>query len=179
MKLHLGCGDKHIPGFVHIDVQPFPQVDHVAPVEKLPLIEDDSVELIYACHILEHFGRHNVLNVLKEWYRILKPGGILRLAVPDFAAIVEVYNNEKFLDGYSGLIGLLCGGQRHSFDYHNMMFDKNLLTSFLHQANFTTVRPWDWRKTEHSFLDDYSQAYLPHMDKDNGVLMSLNLEAIK
>ena len=37
----------------------------------------------------------------------------------------------------------------------------------------------DWRDTEHSELDDFSQSYLPHMDKDNGKLMSLNIEAVK
>jgi hypothetical protein len=47
------------------------------------------------------------------------------------------------------------------------------------QAGFSEVRRWDWRNTEHSEVDDYSQAHLPHMDKENGRLMSLNLEAIK
>jgi hypothetical protein len=41
------------------------------------------------------------------------------------------------------------------------------------------VSKYDWRDTEHSELDDFSQSYLPHMDKDNGKLMSLNIEAVK
>lgn len=179
MKLHLGCGEKYIPGFVHIDVQPFPQVDHVAPVEKLALIQDGTVDLIYACHVLEHFGRHEIHNVLCEWQRALKDGGILRLAVPDFAAVVKVYKEDRFRDGYSGLLGLLCGGQRHSFDYHNMIFDEELLVYYLKKAGFRETRLWDWRKTEHAHIDDYSQSYLPHLAKENGTLMSLNMEAVK
>ena len=46
------------------------------------------------------------------------------------------------------------------------------------EAGFARVRRWDWRATEHAGIDDYSQAYLPHMDKENGTLVSLNLEAI-
>ena len=45
--------------------------------------------------------------------------------------------------------------------------------------NFKEVNYFDWRKTEHSHIDDFSQCYLPHMDKDNGLLMSLNIEAKK
>jgi len=46
-------------------------------------------------------------------------------------------------------------------------------------VGFKEVVRYDWRKTEHFYVDDYSQAYLPHMDKTNGKLMSLNVEAIK
>jgi hypothetical protein len=53
------------------------------------------------------------------------------------------------------------------------------LTRLLEDAGFTEIRHWDWRCTEHAHIDDYSQAYLPHLDKDNGLLMSLNLEAVK
>jgi len=44
---------------------------------------------------------------------------------------------------------------------------------------FCDVRVYDWKSTEHFYVDDYSQAYLPHMDKTNGKLMSLNVEATK
>ena len=44
---------------------------------------------------------------------------------------------------------------------------------------FKFVERWDWRKTEHSDVDDFSQCYLPHMDKDNGMMMSLNIKGIK
>jgi len=77
------------------------------------------------------------------------------------------------------LIGLVSGGQKTKFDYHKMIFDKRLLTNILRKCGFYDIREWDWRKTDHSNVDDYSQAYLPHMDKENGLLMSLNLEAKK
>ena len=78
-------------------------------VEKLDFISDNSVELIYACHLLEHFGRYSFEGVLREWYRVLEQGGILRLAVPDFASCARIYYEEGLLDGLSG-VSLSCVG---------------------------------------------------------------------
>lgn len=178
LKLHLGCGAKYIPGFIHIDVIADDHIHHQGSVCKLPYT-DDCVDLIYAAHVLEHFGRQEVVGVLQEWHRVLKSGGILRVAVPDFSACAKIYYEEGLQDGLTGLIGLICGGQRDHYDYHKMIFDEPFLTALLQVAGFHEVRRWDWRLTEHAHIDDYSQAYLPHMDKDNGTLMSLNLEAVK
>jgi len=178
IKLHLGCGQRHIPGFVHIDVQPAPHVDIVGPVERLPM-DDASVSLIYACHVLEHFGRYSYKTVLKEWFRVLDPGGILRLSVPDFAACAGIYYENGLADGLSGLVGLIIGGQRNEHDFHKMIFDEDFLRRDLVETGFREVRRWDWRATEHAGVDDYSQAFIPHMRKEDGRLMSLNLEAVK
>lgn len=178
IKLHLGCGDRYIPGFVHIDIIDAEHIDHCCPVDHLDFA-DNSVGLIYASHVLEHFGRFEVDAVLKEWFRVLEPGGILRLSVPDFVAVVEMYESEGLQDGMSGLVGLICGGQRNPYDFHKIIFDEPFLTTLLRRAGFRECRRWDWRKTEHAHIDDFSQAYLPHKDKEHGRHMSLNLEAVK
>jgi predicted SAM-dependent methyltransferase len=178
-KLHLGCGTRYIPEFTHIDIAPAPHVDHVADIRHLDFIADNSVETIYACHVLEHFGRFEYMDVLREWNRVLRPGGILRLSVPDFAVCAEVYYEQGLADGLTGLIGLICGGQRDSHDFHKMIFDRELLTKNLISTGFRDVRAWDWRTTEHAHIDDFSQAYIPHMEKVTGRQMSLNLEGIK
>lgn len=178
MKLHLGCGKKYIPDFKHVDLQSFDHIDCTTSVDNLSFAEDDSVELIYASHVLEHFGRHEYKEVLKEWFRVLSPNGVLRIAVPSFDAVVEYYTKKEA--NLHLLLGLLVGGQKvGQFDYHKMVFDKKLLTEALHEVGFSVVREYDWKKTEHWDIDDYSQAYLPHMDKEKGMLMSLNLEAVK
>lgn len=176
MKLHLGCGKKYIPGFVHVDLEDHPHIDYRIPVDNLTFAPNASVELIYASHVLEHFGRNEVDKVMKEWFRVLKKGGILRLAVPDFEAVCTRYHKTGSL---GELIGLVCGGQRNEYDFHKMVFDEKLLAEKLLQAGFTSVSRYDWRLTEHAGIDDYSQAYLPHMDKERGQLMSLNVEAVK
>ena len=179
MKLHLGCGKRIIAGFVNIDALAQPHVDRVMDVRRLEGIPDGAAELVYASHILEHFGRHEYMAVLGEWRRVLKPGGILRLSVPDFAACAALYYEQGLVDGLTGLVGLVSGGQRDIFDFHKMIFDRELLTKSLLTAGFSAVRPWDWRVTEHAHIDDYSQAYIPHLDKGKGRHMSLNLEGIK
>jgi predicted SAM-dependent methyltransferase len=178
MKLHLGCGSRYIPGFIHVDAMAAPHVDIVGPVEKLAMA-DNSASLIYASHVLEHFGRFEYKAVLQEWFRVLKPGGILRLSVPDFAACAAIYYESGLADGLSGLVGLVVGGQRDGYDFHKMIFDEGFLRRALLETGFREVRRWDWRMTEHAGVDDYSQAYLPHLQKETGRQMSLNIEAVK
>ena len=173
MKLHLGCGKRHIPGYVHIDVVDYPHVDHVSSIDNLSYLQDRSVEVIYNCHVLEHFKRRELQRVLREWYRVLVPGGTLRSAVPDFAALCEVYSRNPDL----GLvIGPIFGRQDYLYNIHYNMFDFQTLGNQLEEAGFRDVRRYDWRETDHAGVDDFSQAYIPHMDKESGVLISLNVE---
>ena len=178
MKLHLGCGKKFIEGFKHVDLLDFGHIDYKTSVDDLYFAEDNSIDVIYAAHVLEHFGRLEYKDVLKEWFRVLKPNGILRVSVPSFEAVIEYYT--KHDNNLELLLGLLVGGQKvGQYDYHKMLFDKKLLSKDLKELGFKSVGLYDWKQTEHSNTDDFSQAYLPHMDKENGLLMSLNIEAIK
>lgn len=176
MKLHLGCGKRFIPGFVHIDAIDYPHVDHVASIDNLSFLPSESVDLIYNCHVLEHFRRRDVGRVLTEWRRVLKPGGILRISVPDFAMLCEVYQRHKRLDL---VIGALFGRQDYLYNIHYNVFDFHTISQELKAAGFENIRRYDWRETEHAGIDDYSQAYIPHMDKENGVLISLNVEGTR
>ena len=176
MKLHLGCGKRFIPGFFHIDGIDGTNIDHVWSIDDIGFIEDNSIDIIYACHVVEHFKRARLPDVLKEWYRVLKKEGKLRLAVPDFEAIVKVYNKYKDLDL---VIGPLYGGQNYLYNIHYNTFDFDSLNGYLERAGFNQVNRYDYRETEHSSIDDFSQAFIPHMDKENGILISLNVEAVK
>jgi predicted SAM-dependent methyltransferase len=175
-KLHLGCGKVYIPGFIHVDLMDFDHIDYKIPADKLDVFEDGSVDFIYACHILEHFKRKEVEDVLKEWFRVLKPGGVLRLSVPGFEEIVAIYQRYGDL---KLVLGPLVGGQTYLYNFHYMVFDFNLLSELLKKAGFKNVYRYDWKKTEHADIDDFSQAYIPHMDKEHGMPVSLNVEAIK
>jgi predicted SAM-dependent methyltransferase len=176
MKLHLGCGKRHIPGFVHIDAIDYPHVDHVSTIDSLSFIPSDSVDLIYNCHVLEHFRRRDVGRVLTEWRRVLRPGGTLRISVPDFAMLCEVYRRYQKLDQ---VIGALFGRQDYLYNIHYNVFDLDSVSRDLQSVGFVDVHRYDWRDTEHAHVDDYSQAYIPHMDKENGILISLNVECRK
>ena len=63
--------------------------------------------------------------------------------------------------------------------YHKTTYDWKELEKVLSLVGFKNIRFYDWRETEHSEFDDHSQAYIPHMDKENGTLISLNVECDK
>lgn len=173
LKLNLGCGTRKIHGFINIDTREEVDPDIIGDITNLNY---KDVDLIYACHVLEHFPKNKTIEILKNWYDILRIDGILRLSVPDFEAIVEYY---KYTKDLKDLYTLLYGGQKYDQDYHYNCFDFKTLSGLLTNIGFKKVQRYDWRNTEHHYIDDYSQAYLPHMDKINGKLMSLNVEAIK
>jgi len=176
MKLHLGCGRKRIEGFIGVDIQKSNNPDVVADIRDLRCFDDGSVDTIYACHVLEHVYRSDCLGVLRSWYKLLKPQGILRLAVPDFESVVKLYMQGVKL---SVLIGNFYPKNVSPENTHYYTWDFDSLQEDLQTVGFNNVHRYNWRDTEHADLDDYSQAYYPHMDKENGVLRSLNVEATK
>jgi len=177
ISLHLGCGKIRIPGYVNVDILPNRSVDVVADLKKLPW-GDASVDRIYSCAAIEHFGRREWTAVLGEWARVLKPGAELKVSTADFESAIARYGVKHNLEE---LLGLLIGGQKDDYDWHGMIFDFDTLRAGLERAGFDEVRRYDWRHADVGRLgiDDFSQAYLPHMDKENGQLMMLNVAAVR
>ncbi len=176
MKLHIGCGQKYLPGFKHVDVLEAEHIDFVCDASNLQMIDDGSVSEIYACHILEHVKRDDALSVLREWCRVIKQGGEIKIAVPDFEAVTAEY---AMIKDASRLQGLLYGGQNYEYNFHFVAYDFEMLKSLLENAGFHDVGRYDWREFLPSDYDDFSRAYMPHMDFENGRLMSLNVKAKK
>ena len=198
MRLHLGCGKRKIPGYTNVDIDQHHEPDLVADVFKLDAgtkrisqneflrvaFDSESADVIYACHVLEHAGRHEYKAALKRWHEVLKPGGTLRLSVPDLGKVFEHYSD--YLPEMDKFLGFLYGGQKTEHDYHKMGWDEASLTRDLIEAGFKDVRRYDRDKTEHADVDDASACYLPHIKdcKDmaeyrQGRLLSLNVEASK
>jgi len=91
MKINMGCGWRNFgDDWVHIDGGSYEHLDY-HDICSLPF-EDETVDVIYASHVIEYFNRTEILSVLKEWKRVLKPGATLRLAVPDFESLVRLYS---------------------------------------------------------------------------------------
>ena len=187
IKLHLGCGKRYIPGYVNIDIQEYPTVDIVTDVMTLPF-EENTVDLIYSCGMLEHFGvnrnlqffRHTAwTDVLDYWHTLLKPGGMVYISVPDFEAVCHEYLENRDLPS---LYGFLQSGQDNEEDLHGMVFDFDLFSKGLEAAGFVDVKRYNWKEFEPfvgTDFDDFSAAYLPHMDFENGRQMMLNICAVK
>lgn len=179
MKLHLGCGPRHIPGYFHIDSVNYDHVDLVGDIRDLSQFESGSVSLIYACQVLEYFDREEVPKVLKEWLRALAVGGVLRLSVPNFEVICNLYKSGFQLSWFLGTLYGKIKNDEHGFIYHKTTYDEKSLSDLLIDNGFIEPRLWDWRETEHSHIDDFSQAYFPHMEKERGILFNLNMEVLK
>jgi predicted SAM-dependent methyltransferase len=175
VKLYIGCGHKRIHGFKHIDIDPNVQPDIVDDC-RLTRLKYTDIEYIYTCHTFEHLQRREAQTVLDVWYHALRPGGMLRISVPDFQAIAEYYICYKDL---SVLQNMLHGDLKNEFQVHYASYDEKTLTAMLVKVGFKDIKRYDPRKTEHGYIDDLANARLPHMDLANGKLMSLNLECIK
>jgi predicted SAM-dependent methyltransferase len=82
LRLNVGCGGRRLPGYTGVDVIPRPAADIVSPADAIPL-PSNSVEEILAIHVVEHVHQWEVPSLLKEWFRLLKPGGRLVMEMPD------------------------------------------------------------------------------------------------
>jgi SAM-dependent methyltransferase len=177
VKINLGCGDRPISGFLNVDCRDIVGIEYPnTEIDKLACFSDDFADYAYASHVLEHIPREKTMLTLLEWNRILKVGGMLRIAVPDWDSIVKLYSKTHDL---TNLINFTYGGREDPSNCHYRAFNYEILKTLLWEAGFKRISRYDWRETEHADHDDFSQAYVPHMDTENGILMSLNVQCVK
>jgi SAM-dependent methyltransferase len=131
LRLNLGSGATPLEGFENWDI--------LKGRPAFPLaLPDDSVDELRASHILEHFSHKQVLEVLADWVRVLKPGGMLRIAVPDLSKIVEGY--KAGID--ANYMAYLMGGHVDEHDYHRCVFDRGSLEAAMRGAGLVAIHPW-------------------------------------
>ena len=131
VKLNLGCGDVKADGYTNIDRK--------SGSEAYPLTcNDNSVDEIRASHLLEHFGHRELRKVLMNWVSKLKVGGVLKIAVPDYADV-----SKRYLDGEKiNTQQFICGGQLDDDDYHKSIFDKASLSAMLDFVGLIDIKHW-------------------------------------
>lgn len=168
LKLNLGCHDRVVPGFKGMDIDHYPGVDYVGDVGNLSRFKDGEVSEILASHILEHFPHTKTLDVLKEWRRVLKSGGILYVSVPDFKQMVKLYHSHGLEDWIQNMI---CGDQVYATAYHYAIFDEARLSGLLLAAGFSEASRVE---TFGISEDDCSN----NRDNAGGELASLNMVAV-
>ena len=162
------------PGYVNVDLLDAPHVHIQRPLDDLSIFADASVDLVYACHCLEHFGYRHSRMVVEEWARVLRPGGVLRLSVPDFALLSRAY-----LEGVPlrEIQGLVLGGQDYRLNFHAALFDEAALRDLMSAAGLVEIAPWDPATVDwHGFVDE-SGHLLEVAGKS--VPLSLNLQGRK
>ncbi|MCK4528618.1 methyltransferase domain-containing protein [candidate division WOR-3 bacterium] len=139
-QLNLGCGEQILKGkWVNVDIRTLKGVDILCDIKCLPFKDSTFVKL-WASDVLEHNPRLDIEGALKEWYRVLKKGGILTLKIPNLKTIASNY--------ICGLIDcaefsrLIYGNQEGNdiANFHKSGFDSFYIKKLLRKAGFKTEK---------------------------------------
>ena len=133
IRLNLGAGDCPLPLYQNLDIKSGKDVQTLD-------YADNSVDEVRASHLLEHFPHGQTVAIVQEWVRVLKPGGTIRISVPDFDKIQEVYNSRGSYD--VPIEAFLMGGQLDEHDRHLAIFNRQKLETLLRAAGCVRVESW-------------------------------------
>jgi predicted SAM-dependent methyltransferase len=141
-KLHIG-GKQRAAGWEVLNANPAPYVDHVCNATDLSRFADGTFSEIYASHVVEHFDYNKELVAsLKEWWRIMEPGGKIYISVPDLDVLAELLlaKNKYTVDVRFEVMRMIFGGHVDKYDYHVVGLNEEFLTEFLKMAGFINFR---------------------------------------
>ena len=170
-KLHIG-GTEARAGWEVLDVRAGAHVDHVGDARDLARFADGTFAEVYASHVLEHFDYVDELpRALAEWHRVLVPGGVLRLSVPDIDILAHLLLQRHLLDVNQRfqVMRMMFGGHTHAHDHHRVGLNQDFLAAFLDRAGFENLQ----RVSRHGLFADTSETVVL------GTPISLNLNAHK
>lgn len=170
MRLHIG-GKQQMVGWKILNVQPGPGVDFVGDCSDLSAFDDQSVDEIYASHVMEHLGyREPLRKALREFCRVLKRGGTARIGVPDFERLCRMYVDPRHsADDRFFIMQMVFGGQVDEYDFHRVGLNFETLSAYLTAAGFSRVE----RVGDFGLFDDDSTI------RFSGEPISLNVIAYK
>lgn len=145
MKLNLASGQRPFKeGWTNIDIKDQGyKVDIIADVKSLPMIPDESVDIIVAHHLLEHIAIHDLEAYLVEWRRVLKLNGVLAVFVPDIKAIDEAWLNGR-IGTYIHNVNTFGAYQSGIEDLHKWGYDFNELVDRVSCKDQMGIPKYNW-----------------------------------
>ena len=163
LKLHVGCGQVHFPGWLHLDSnEKLPHLDVLWFADDGLPCPDRSCEYIYNEHFLEHLTIEQGKRFLQECRRVLLPGGVLRVAMPDMTECVRQYwekdwDRQPWLEKY-GYTWIKTGCEMLNIAFrewdHKWLYDREELRRRLSEAGFGTIVNVDWNCSQHAELQN-------------------------
>jgi SAM-dependent methyltransferase len=139
-RLNLGCGWDKRPGYLNVDFQAYHEPDLVADVVNLSMLPDGHYSEIVAQDVLEHLTRAEGPRALREWARLLQPGGVLILRLPNLLGLAYLFTRLRDVDEQEQLVQCLYGTQAYDGDFHHNGYTELLLRHHLREAGFGRVR---------------------------------------
>ncbi len=170
-KLHIG-GKQAKAGWEILNAMDGPHVDHVGNAKDLSFLQDGLFDELYASHILEHLDyKEEIDQALSEWFRVLTPGGRLKVSVPDMDILCQMFLARDQLDVQQRfqIMRLIFGGHEHEWDYHMVGLNEDILSVYLTNAGFVELT----RVRSLGLFDDTSEKRVA------GVPISVNMIAEK
>lgn len=155
LRLHIG-GRVRKPGWQIFDIDPRPEVDFVGSCTDLSQFADASVADIYASHVLEHLSfMGDVGQAIREFFRVLVPGGRCFIAVPDFEELCRLFvRPDLSLQQRWTVMNLMFGGHSSPHDIHKCGLTREFLKAHARNAGFTMIE----RVDQFGLFDDASTA---------------------
>jgi predicted SAM-dependent methyltransferase len=141
LRLHLGGWERR-EGWKILDIQAGRNADFIGNCQDLSQFANGSVTEIYASHVYEHLDYQKELpKALAEAFRVLKPGGLIRIGVPDLETLCGLILNKKLPLGERFEVQrMIFGGQVDAYDYHKVGLTFDFLKGFLETAGFRGVQ---------------------------------------
>ena len=137
-KLNVGCGRTASAGWINIDL--YVEGEGIIKMDARALkFEDESIDVIYTSHTLEHLAFRDVPTALKEFYRVLKKGGQLEVAVPDLEWVLRNFLDTPEREKWGFPLETIFGAQGHEGDFHRCGFTFPRLVALLEEQGFKIV----------------------------------------
>ena len=160
LKVNIGCGYEPFPGWTNLDLDPASRADIFWDVTDGLPFADESCAFIYHEHFLEHLPIQDGIRFLKECYRSLQKGGVLRVAMPSLQEVVrQYYENDwarqPWLEKY-GYTWIKTRAECINIGFrewgHQWLYDEEELQGRLREAGFTQIENATWGESKHDEL---------------------------